>query len=66
MVDGSSSQNHGVVVGPFGGVAPALLITVPEMTAGRISHNPLWEALPYCEGKIHLQATDTHRLAQFT
>lgn len=58
VVDGGSSQNHGVIIGPFGSVTPTLLITVPEMTAGRVSHNPLRETLPYCEGKIHLQETE--------
>lgn len=55
VVNGSSGENHGIVIGPFGGVTPALLIIVPEMTAGRISHNSLRETLPHREGKVHLQ-----------
>lgn len=55
VVNGSSGENHGIVIGPFGGVTPALLIIVPEMTAGRISHNSLRKTLPHCEGKVHLQ-----------
>lgn len=54
VVDGSSSQHHGVVVGPLGGVAPALLVAVPEVAAGRVAHNPLGETLPHGEGKVHL------------
>lgn len=54
MVDGGSCQHHGVVVGPLGGVAPALLVAVPEMAAGRVAHDPLGETLPHGEGKVHL------------
>lgn len=54
VVDGSSGQHHGVVVGPLGGVAPALLVAVPEVAAGRVAHNPLGETLPHGEGKVHL------------
>lgn len=54
VIDGSPSQHHGVVVGPFGSVAPPLLVAVPKVTAGWVTNNAVWEALPHCEGKIHL------------
>lgn len=58
VVDGGSSQHHGVVVGPLGGVAPALLIAVPEVAAGRVAHDPLRETLPHGEGKVHLDTQE--------
>lgn len=54
---GGASQNHRVVVGPFGGVAPALLVAVPEVAAGRITHDPLRKTLPDGESKVHLDKT---------
>lgn len=56
VVNSSSCQHHGVVVRPLGCVPPPLLRVIPEMAACRVPHNPLGEALPHCEGKIHLQA----------
>ena len=56
VVNSSSRQHHGVVVRPLGRVAPPLLRVVPEMAACGVPHNPLGEALPHGEGKIHLQA----------
>lgn len=55
VVEGSPSQNNGVVVGPFGGVAPGVLQRVPEVAPRRVSHNPLGEAPPHQEGKVHLR-----------
>lgn len=55
MVEGSSSQDDGVVVGPFRGVAPGTLQGIPEVAPGRVAHDPLREAPPYQEGKVHLQ-----------
>lgn len=55
VVEGSSSQNDGVVVGPFRGVTPGVLQRVPEVAPRRVSHNPLGEALPHQEGKVHLR-----------
>lgn len=55
VVESSSSQHHGVVIGPLGGVAPALLVRVPEMAPCGVSHDPLWETLPNRKGKIHLR-----------
>lgn len=60
MVDGGTSQHHRVVVGPFGCVAPALLVAVPEVASCRVADDSLWKTLPDGEGKIHL----THRYAQ--
>ncbi len=54
VIDGSPSQHHGVVVGPFGSVAPTLFVAVPEVTASWVAHNAVRETLPYCEGKVHL------------
>lgn len=61
MIDGGPRQHHGVVVGPFGGVAPPLLAAVPEMAARWIAHNAVWKTLPHGEGKVHLdpEQTDT-------
>lgn len=55
VVEGSSSQNDGVVVGPFRGVTPDVLQRVPEVAPRRVSHNPLGEAPPHQEGKVHLR-----------
>lgn len=57
MVDGGTGQHHRVVVGPFGCVAPALLVAVPEVASCRVTYDSLWKTLPDGEGKIHL----THR-----
>lgn len=56
VIDGSPSQHHGVVVGPFGSVAPSLLVAVPEVAAGWVANNTVWETLPHCEGKVHLRS----------
>lgn len=55
VVEGSSSQDDGVVVGPFRGVAPGTLQGIPEVAPGRVAHDPLGEAPPHQEGKVHLQ-----------
>ena len=62
MVDGRPGEHHGVVVGPLGRVPPALLVAVPEMATGRISHNPLWETLPHRKGEVDLRR-DTERIS---
>lgn len=54
MIDGSPSQDHRIVIGPFGGVAPALLVAVPEVAAGGVTDDSLWKTLPDSEGKVHL------------
>ena len=54
VVDGGPGQHHRVIVGPFGCVAPALLVAVPEVAASRVPHDSLWKTLPDGEGKIHL------------
>ncbi len=61
VVDGGSSQHHRIIVGPFGRVAPALLIAVPEVAASRITDDPLRKTLPDREGKVHLH---THTKTQ--
>lgn len=54
MVEGSSSQDDGVVIGPFGRVSPGSLQGVPEVAPGRVAHDPLREAPPHQKGKVHL------------
>lgn len=54
VVESSSGQDDWVVVGPFGGVTPGPLQGIPEVAPGRVSHDPLGEAPPYQEGKVHL------------
>lgn len=55
MVKGSSRQDNGVVIGPFGGVAPGALQGVPEVAPGRVTHDALREAPPNQEGKVNLK-----------
>lgn len=57
MIDGSSSQHHGVVVGPFGGVAPTLLVAIPEVTASWVPNDAIRKASPHGECKLHLDKT---------
>ncbi len=54
VIDSSPSQHHGVVVGPFGSVAPSLLVAVPEVAASWVTNNAVWETLPHYESKVHL------------
>lgn len=61
MIDGRPGQHHGVVVGPFGGVAPPLLTAVPEMAAGRITNDAVGKTLPHSEGKVHLDREEATR-----
>lgn len=62
MVDGGPGQHHRVVVGPFGCVAPALLVAVPEVAASGITYDSLGKTLPDGEGKVHL---DTQRRSDY-
>lgn len=62
VIEGSSSQDDGVVVGPFRGVAPGSLQGIPEVAPGRVAHDPLREAPPHQEGKVHLRAEDIKQL----
>lgn len=55
VIDRSPRQHHGVVIGPFGSVAPPLLVAVPEVATGWVTNNAVWETLPHCEGKVHLE-----------
>lgn len=54
VVDGGAGQDHGVVVGPLGRVAPALLVAVPEVAAGGVAYDSLRKTLPDGEGEVHL------------
>lgn len=54
MVEGSSSQDDGIVIGPFGRVSPGPLQGVPEVAPGRVAHDSVREAPPHQEGKVHL------------
>lgn len=58
MIEGSSCQNDGVLVGPFGGVAPNVLEGIPEVAPGWITHDSLRKTPPHQEGKVHLQVPD--------
>lgn len=63
VVDGRPGQDHRVVVGPLGRVAPALLVAVPEVAACGVAHNALRKTLPDSEGKVHLDGErDTRRV----
>lgn len=64
MVEGSSCQDDGVVIGPFGGVSPGSLQGVPEVAPGRVAHDPLREAPPHQEGKVHLAGQQDRVLVQ--
>lgn len=64
MVEGSSSQDDGIVIGPFGGVAPGPLQGVPEVAPGRVAHDPVREAPPHQEGKVHLAGQQDRVLVQ--
>lgn len=54
VVDCSPCQHHGIVVSPLGRVAPPLFAAVPEVAAGRIANDTIWETLPHREGEVHL------------
>lgn len=56
VVEGSPGQNYWIVIGPFGGVAPSVLQGIPKVTPRRIPDDPIREAPPHQEGKVHLQA----------
>lgn len=64
MVEGSSSQDDGVVIGPFRGVAPGPLQRVPEVAPGRVAHDTVGEAPPHQEGKVHLTGQQDRVLVQ--
>lgn len=59
VVDGGPGQHHRIVVGPFGCVAPALLVAVPEVAASGITYDSLWKTLPDGEGKVHLDRQES-------
>lgn len=54
VVEGGPRQDDGVLIGPFRGVAPGVPQGVPEVAPGRVPHDPIWEAPPHQEGKVHL------------
>lgn len=54
MVESCPRKDHGVVIGPFGGVSPAGPGTVPVVAPRWKTDDALRKALPYNEGKIHL------------
>lgn len=58
VVDCSPRQHHGVVVCPLRRVAPPLFAAVPEVAAGWIANNAIWETLPHYEGKVHLSGEE--------
>lgn len=56
VVESGARKDHGVFIGPFGGVAPAGPGTVPVVAPRWITNDTLRKALPYNKGKIHLWA----------
>lgn len=64
VVEGGSSQDDGIVVGPFRGVAPGSLQRVPEVAPGRVAHDTVREAPPHQEGKVHLAGQQDRVLIQ--
>lgn len=54
VVEGGGGEDDGELVGPLGGVAPALLLGVPEVALRGEAHDALGEAAPHREGKVHL------------
>lgn len=46
VVEGSSSQDNGVIISPFRGVAPGAFQGIPKMAPGRIAHDPLGKTPP--------------------
>ena len=54
MVESCPRQDHGVVIGPFRGVAPAGPGTVPVVAPCGIADDALRKALPHGKGEIHL------------
>lgn len=55
VVESCPRQDHGVVIGPFRGVAPAGPGTVPVVAPCGIADDALRKALPHRKGKIHLR-----------
>lgn len=64
VVEGGSSQDDGIVIGPFRGVAPGSLQRVPEVAPGRVAHDTVREAPPHQEGKVHLAGQQDRVLVQ--
>lgn len=55
VVESCPRQDHGVVISPFRGVAPAGPGTVPVVAPCGIADDALGKALPHGKGKIHLR-----------
>ena len=54
MEESCSCEDHGVVVGPLGGVAPSGPGAVPVVAPRRVTYDTLGKTLPHDKGKIHL------------
>lgn len=54
MVEGSTSKNHRVVIGPFRRVAPAGSRRVPVVAPCWVTDDALWKTLPHNKSKVHL------------
>lgn len=49
VVESSSSQNHGDLIGPLWFILPLPHLMVPEVQAAWVAHKPVWEFPPYLE-----------------
>lgn len=54
VIESRPREDHGVVIGPLRGVAPAGSGTIPVVAPCWITNDTLWKALPHNKGKIHL------------
>lgn len=63
VVESCSCQDHGVVIGPLGGVAPPRPGRVPVVAPRWITNDTLRKALPHNESKVHLEERDRLRSA---
>jgi len=59
MVDGTSGENHRIVVSQFRRVAPALVSVFPDVTARYVADDTVGEVLPNAERKVNLQQSNT-------
>lgn len=54
VVEGGRGEDHGELVDPLSGVAPATPGLIPEVAPRQEAHQPLREALPHHKSKVHL------------
>ena len=54
MVECGRGEDHGILVGPAGGVGPGLPLVVPVVGARREAGDPVGVAAPHGEGEVDL------------